>query len=62
MAVSKKFCVIHEKRVFEFYINDNGNIFFQDISDKDDFTQSWGVIPKDDWSDLKKFIDNQLKA
>lgn len=59
-----KFCTSQKNKddkEFEFYINNDGNIFFQEIDCEVDITQSWGIILKEDWEGLKKFIDQQYK-
>lgn len=43
---------------FEFFLNSKGDIFAQQIGETG--YESFLVITKDDWVELKKFIDEQF--
>lgn len=42
----------------EFYLNDKGEIFFQEAGDSG--YESFFIINKEDWKELKSFIDEQF--
>lgn len=42
----------------EFYLNKDGDIFVQELHSDDSF---FFVINKDDWIELKKYIDEQFE-
>lgn len=44
---------------FEVYINSNEDIFI--TSQAEDSTGWWLVLKKEDWKNIKSFIDTQLK-
>lgn len=43
---------------FEFYLNADGEIFAQELGDSG--YESFFVISKEDWEELKSFIDDQF--
>lgn len=59
-TISNHFIVHNDVNIpdLEFYINKDGDIFFQEPDMVGGF---WSVITKKDWQELKTFIDEQFK-
>lgn len=44
----------------EFYRNVAGEVFVQSLSEE--YPQFWFVITKEDWEEIKEFMDEQFKT
>lgn len=49
-----------EGEQMEFYLNDKGEIFVHNMTDEEDLRSMFFTISKEDWEQIKSFIDYQF--
>lgn len=52
----------NKDQVIEMYLNNDNEIYIQDITDPDSPCSFWFCLSKDDWDEVKQFIDDQFKT
>jgi len=60
-AVTNHLILKNEGMEIEFYGNADGDIFVQPTNEAN-AAHFWFTIPKEDWPELKAFIDSQIEA
>lgn len=58
---TKKLSVSNEQKDIDLYLNDKGQMFIEEITERDEnpYT-SWFTIDPEDWPLIKQFIDEQF--
>jgi len=55
--ISEKFVVVDGQDEYEIFVNSDQNVF---VGEPDINLQQWFTLTREEWEDLKKFIDNQF--
>lgn len=59
MAIQKELVILNGDKSIRLYLNDKDEIFVEEVCD-DPLYGAWFTINRDDWDEIKAFIDEQF--